>query len=410
MEPVIEIKNLSKRYRIGKKQQYLTLRESVMGVFRHPKLDLISDNDSENFWALRDVSFQVRQGEVLGIIGPNGAGKSTILKILTRITYPTMGEIKLRGKVASLLEVGTGFHQELTGRENIFLNGAVLGMRQAEIRQKFDEIVAFSGIEDFLDTPVKHYSSGMYVRLAFSVAAHLDADILFVDEVLAVGDVEFQKKSLGRMEKITKEGRTVIFVSHNLDAVSRLCNRVLYLDHGKVKVISEKVPDVITSFLKNSHALAAPTVTDRAGHSGNGDVRFSAFRILNKSGQTTDTVEETEQFNILLEARSKYNNLPAYLCVTFFDNNGNAITTSLVSNNSDPVLLKKGVNKFRANVSLNIFTAGIYTVRLMAVSPKSVEYDSVRSAYSFRVAPKVSLPQISAPHPGAVRMEVKWGE
>ena len=200
-------------------------------------------------WALRGVSFEVKQGEILGIIGRNGAGKSTLLKILSRVTAPTSGEVRVKGRIASLLEVGTGFHPELTGRENIFLNGAILGMTKAEIRTKLDEIVAFAGIETYLDTPVKRYSSGMYVRLAFAVAAHLDPEILIVDEVLAVGDAEFQKKCLGKMKDVAGHGRTILFVSHNMNAVESLCQRVAYLDQGKLLAMTSDLRAVIASYL-----------------------------------------------------------------------------------------------------------------------------------------------------------------
>jgi ABC-type polysaccharide/polyol phosphate transport system ATPase subunit len=236
--PIISVRGLGKKYVLGKSLRHDTFRDSLAGLVRgalrrRPLPE--SRQRAEEFWALKDVSFDVQEGEVLGIIGRNGAGKSTLLKVLSRITEPTTGEIRTRGRVASLLEVGTGFHPELTGRENVFLNGAILGMRQAEIRAKFDEIVAFSGVERFLDTPVKRYSSGMYVRLAFAVAAHLDPEILIVDEVLAVGDMQFQEKCLAKMEDVAKcQGRTVLFVSHNLSAVSRLCQTGLCLAAGRV--------------------------------------------------------------------------------------------------------------------------------------------------------------------------------
>jgi lipopolysaccharide transport system ATP-binding protein len=251
----IFVENLSKRYLIGHRfspadeSQYTTLRDAIGRGFNNfvrkasdvvQSRQVVQGDEVEEFWALKDVSFEVRQGEVLGIIGSNGAGKSTLLKILSRITEPTAGRAILGGRVASLLEVGTGFHPELTGRENIFLNGAVLGMTQREIRRKFDEIVAFAEVEKFLDTPVKHYSSGMYVRLAFAVAAHLEPEILVVDEVLSVGDLKFQKKSLGKMDEVSRtQGRTVLFVSHNMDAVLRLCSRVVLLDSGCVSAIGD---------------------------------------------------------------------------------------------------------------------------------------------------------------------------
>jgi lipopolysaccharide transport system ATP-binding protein len=231
--PIIEVDNLSKRYQLGQFNAH-TLRDEVEGLFRRRSDKGSGKVDQAEFWALRNITLSVDPGEVVGIIGRNGAGKSTLLKILSRVTEPTAGVARLRGRVASLLEVGTGFHPELTGRDNIYLNGAILGMTRAEIKAKFDEIVDFSGVEKFLDTPVKRYSSGMYVRLAFAVAAHLEPEILIVDEVLAVGDAEFQKKCLGKMGEVARGGRTVLFVSHNLHAVERLCSRAILIQAGRV--------------------------------------------------------------------------------------------------------------------------------------------------------------------------------
>ena len=236
----IRVENLSKQYKIGVRNRHDTLRDLLMGGLK----SMFSRNGAapernDTFWALRGISFEIKQGEVAGIIGRNGAGKSTLLKILSRITEPTEGEAKIHGRVASLLEVGTGFHSELTGRENIYLNGSILGMKRAEIDHKFDEIVAFSEVERFIDTPVKRYSSGMYVRLAFAVAAHLEPEILIVDEVLAVGDIAFQKKCLGKMDAVAREGRTVLFVSHNMATMQALCQRLFLLEDGKVKLNGE---------------------------------------------------------------------------------------------------------------------------------------------------------------------------
>ena len=252
----IKVEGLGKQYRIGGREpRYKTLRDSMTDAFTAPfrRAAAILRGQAygaaeldETIWALKNVSFEVKRGDVIGIIGRNGAGKSTLLKILSRITEPTEGYARINGKVGSLLEVGTGFHPELTGRENIFLNGAILGMKRAEIERKFDEIVAFSEIEKFIDTPVKHYSSGMYMRLAFAVASHMDPEILVVDEVLAVGDAQFQKKCLGKMEEVGKEGRTVLFVSHNMAAIKALCKRGILLENGQiacdgdVSVVSEK--------------------------------------------------------------------------------------------------------------------------------------------------------------------------
>src|SRR5271170_262612 len=263
-EAVIAVENLSKRYFIKHmagvqgRSRYIALRDIVgqqMRKFARGAINLAHrqhlprDHEIEEFWALRDVNFEVKEGEVLGIVGRNGAGKSTLLKILSRITEPTEGRIRVRGRVASLLEVGTGFHPELTGRENIYLNGAILGMSRAEIKKKFDEIVAFAEVERFLDTPVKRYSSGMYVRLAFAVAAHLEPEILIVDEVLAVGDAEFQKKCLGKMDDVSRrEGRTVLFVSHNLAAVAQLANRAVLLEKGRA-VFDGPVSAAVSAYL-----------------------------------------------------------------------------------------------------------------------------------------------------------------
>lgn len=256
---VIRVEGLGKSYRLRHEQQerYTALRDVVASGVRSLGRALLGRGNprrqEEEFWALRDVSFEVRRGEVLGIIGRNGAGKSTLLKTLSRITEPSEGRIRLRGRVASLLEIGTGFHPELTGRENVFLNGAILGMTRAEVRRKFDEIVAFAEVEKFLDTPVKRFSSGMYVRLAFAVAAHLDPEILVVDEVLAVGDAEFQRKCLGKMHDASRGGRTVLFVSHNMAAVQALCGRGLLLDRGRV-VFDGRAGDVVKRYLESDPA------------------------------------------------------------------------------------------------------------------------------------------------------------
>ena len=245
MKPILEIQNISKKYRIQHQAGgYLSLRERMLDVFK------FKQNEKEDFWALKDVSFDVQPGESIGIIGRNGAGKSTLLKVLSKITPPTTGKIITRGRIASLLEVGTGFHPELTGRENIFFNGSLLGMKRMEIKAKFDEIVDFSGVEKFLDTPLKHYSSGMQLRLAFAVAAFLEPEILIIDEVLAVGDAEFQKKCLGKMEDVSKSGRTILFVSHDLNAISNLCAKTIVLKGGSLSYLGETMSG-IASYLES---------------------------------------------------------------------------------------------------------------------------------------------------------------
>jgi lipopolysaccharide transport system ATP-binding protein len=281
-DPIITVENLSKRYLIGHQRvKGEGLRHAIEKAVRSPFQWLNTRKNAraeerEDFWALKDVSFELNQGDVVGIIGSNGAGKSTLLKILSRITEPTAGRIRLKGRVASLLEVGTGFHPELTGRENIFLNGAILGMAKVEIRRKFDEIVAFSEVEKFLDTPVKHYSSGMYVRLAFAVAAHLEPEILIVDEVLAVGDAQFQQKCLGKMKDVATGGRTILFVSHNMQAVSILCNRSLFLQRGSIAHAGEvkrAIDLYLASFTKPGGNEQSP---DR--RPGSGEYRFTSAR------------------------------------------------------------------------------------------------------------------------------------
>ena len=254
MKPAIRVQNLSKQYRIGSRrsESYQTLRESLVNAMKAPTAALryrgSNDEQADKFWALKDVSFEVQPGEVVGLIGRNGAGKSTLLKLLSQITEPTNGRAELHGRVGSLLEVGTGFHNELTGRENVYMNGSILGMSRKEIDRKFDEIVAFAEMDRFLDTPVKRYSSGMYVRLAFAVAAHLDLEILLIDEVLAVGDSDFQKKCLRKMGTISQSGRTVVFVSHNLGLIHRLCERAVLLKQGQI-ACDGRAADVIEAYL-----------------------------------------------------------------------------------------------------------------------------------------------------------------
>jgi lipopolysaccharide transport system ATP-binding protein len=262
---------------------------------------IVQGDEIEEFWALRDVSFEVKRGEVLGIIGRNGAGKSTLLKILSRITKADRGRVTLRGRVASLLEVGTGFHPELTGRENIFLNGAILGMTPAEIKSKFDEIVAFAEVERFLDTPVKRYSSGMYVRLAFSIAAHLEPEILIVDEVLAVGDTGFQKKSIGKMHSVaTEEKRTVLFVSHNLQAVQSLCDRAILLDSGAV-IMQGQPRSVVTKYLMQDQPSNGERVWDRETAPGNANIALTAVRILSSEGEPSGSLDSDHDVHVEFE-------------------------------------------------------------------------------------------------------------
>ncbi len=304
-DTVIRVENLSKKYIIGHQRQerYRSLRDvmangakSFRQKFLQPSDKKRVDPTIEEFWALKDVSFEIQQGDRVGIIGRNGAGKSTLLKILSRITVPTTGRISLKGRVASLLEVGTGFHPELTGRENIYLNGAILGMSKVEIKKKFDEIVAFAEIEQFLDTPVKRYSSGMYVRLAFAVAAHLEPEILIVDEVLAVGDAAFQKKCLGKMEDVGREGRTVLFVSHNMAAVEKLCQHGIVLHQGKLQYIGSQT-ECLTKYLTNL-STSVSSLKERTDRQGSGEVKVVAIEIRDKQGNLLDAVTCGKDLNI----------------------------------------------------------------------------------------------------------------
>jgi lipopolysaccharide transport system ATP-binding protein len=304
-DTVIKVENLGKKYILGHQKQegYTTLRDSIANSSKNLIKTFTGkstkDPTSEEFWALNDVSFEIKQGDRVGIIGRNGAGKSTLLKILSRITEPTTGSIRIKGRVASLLEVGTGFHPELTGRENIFLNGAILGMGKSEIQRKFDEIVDFAEVEKFLDTPVKRYSSGMYVRLAFSVAAHLEPEILIVDEVLAVGDAQFQKKCLGKMEDVSKDGRTLLFVSHQMVAIQNLCQRAIWMNQGQL-VNDDRSQIVIGKYLSSSSDLSIISLEDRNDRKGDGKIRFISVQFQNKNQEKVTYFCTGENAKILL--------------------------------------------------------------------------------------------------------------
>ncbi|MGB2589052.1 MAG: ABC transporter ATP-binding protein [Candidatus Acidiferrum sp.] len=283
MSDAIAVEKISKKYELGALQRDTMLRERLVSLLRSPFKK--SSGDENTLWALRDVSFKVAVGEVVGIIGRNGAGKSTLLKVLSKITYPTSGRMKVNGRVASLLEVGTGFHEELTGRENIFLNGSILGMKKDEVRSKLDSIISFAGVERFVDTPIKRYSSGMRLRLGFAVAAHLDPDVLIVDEVLAVGDAGFQKKCLDTMEDLRSGGRTVLFVSHNMAAVENLCTRGIWIDGGRVRQ-DGPTRDVIESYMSTfADAQQSADLSQIQSRRGNGEIRYTGFEFRSKDGQ-----------------------------------------------------------------------------------------------------------------------------
>jgi lipopolysaccharide transport system ATP-binding protein len=322
MSLAIEAQALSKRYRIGQMQAaYGTLRDSLSRTAAR----LVGREDAharQEIWALRDVSFSIRDGEALGVIGRNGAGKSTLLKVLTRITAPTAGQAIIRGRVGSLLEVGTGFNPELTGRENIFLNGAILGMKRREIQRKLGDIVEFSGIEKFIDTPVKRYSSGMYVRLAFSVAAHLEPEILLVDEVLAVGDAEFQQRCLGRMEDLSGTGRTVLFVSHNMHAINQLCDRAIWLEGGELAAEgepSEVISRYLHSALGSGSRISWP---DNETAPGDDLARLLSVRAIDEDGETVDTIDVRRPIGIEIQFRVLRVGPPVFGKIKVYDRQG----------------------------------------------------------------------------------------
>jgi len=310
MKPIVKVENLSKRYKLGQRAApYSTVREAAWQILRYPSNFFSGPNrrGQHLFWALRDIDFEVAPGEILGVVGRNGAGKSTLLKILSRVTEPTGGRVELYGRVNSLLEVGTGFHPELTGRENIFVNGAILGMKHGEIKRRFDEIVDFAEVEQFLDTAVKHYSSGMYTRLAFSVAAHLDSDILIIDEVLSVGDAEFQKKCLGKVGDAAKSGRTILFVSHNMASVENLCGRGIVLEKGKVAFVGRQT-EAVSYYLASGGKNFGTVFDDRDDREGSGEVRVTAVEFKDSRGANIDTAISGQDIDICFH----YETMPDY--------------------------------------------------------------------------------------------------
>ena len=376
-EIAISVENLAKSYLIGHqagpREQYTALRDVIareVRNFARKGLDFVSGrqivqgDEVEQFWALRDVSFDVRRGEVLGIIGRNGAGKSTLLKILSRITEPDRGRAVVRGRVASLLEVGTGFHPELTGRENIFLNGAILGMTKAEIRKKFDEIVAFAEVERFLDTPVKRYSSGMYVRLAFAVAAHLEPEIRIIDEVLAVGDASFQKKSLGKMQSVAaNENRTVLFVSHSLQAIQSLCDRAILLNSGTVEAYGPS-RTVVGQYLKHAQSPGGEKVWPEHDAPGNDVVSLRAIRIVGEGGEIGRSVDTDKDFFVELEFKAE--RLDKSLCVGFDLTNSDGVTVfrsyQTDSREANWPTVQVGYNRWRCKIPRGLLNGGTYLV------------------------------------------------
>lgn len=375
----IKVEGLGKRYRIGARQNgYRTLREKVNDValkpFRNaqsafsPNGHARSVESDRIIWALKDVSFEVKTGEVLGVIGRNGAGKSTLLKVLSRITEPTSGAVDLYGRVGSLLEVGTGFHPELTGRENIFLNGAILGMRRAEIARKFDEIVAFAEVDRFIDTPVKRYSSGMYVRLAFAVAAHLEPEILLVDEVLAVGDAQFQKKCLGKMGEVGREGRTVLFVSHNMTALTSLCRTAIWLNDGAI-VGSGEAPAVVTKYLRSATNVSLERTWENPRSApGNEKARLHRVSVSPVTSDLAQEITTTTPLDITFEYWNREPDASLNVSFVLYDVDGACVLNSISKSRQLPAGLVRSV----CHIPGNFLNDTTYRVRVLLVKDTSV--------------------------------------
>jgi homopolymeric O-antigen transport system ATP-binding protein len=388
MTTAIRVEGLSKRYRIGQYHSaYGTLRDSISDTVGRIKRRERKSH-YEEIWALKDVSFEVAEGGVLGIVGRNGAGKSTLLKILTRITTPTEGRATLRGHVGSLLEVGTGFHPELTGRENVYLNGSVLGMKRREIARKFDEIVDFSGVEAFIDTPVKRYSSGMSVRLAFAVAAHLEPEVLLVDEVLAVGDAEFQRRCLGRMEELSNSGRTVLFVSHQMQSVSQLCDRAIQLDGGEI-VDEGPASEIVARYLQQVGGSGSERVwPDIETAPGGGHVRLRSARVVNEDGVTTDAVDVRRPVGIEIGFTVLKPGIPIFPKVKMRDGQGTTIFNALDTDPRWNEPTEPGDYVSTAWIPGNLLNEGLVTVDATVAAQgivKLVPRADVRDAVSFHV-------------------------
>jgi lipopolysaccharide transport system ATP-binding protein len=405
----IKVENLSKLYYLGERPSN-SLRDALMSFVRKPGFS----RTKNELWALRDINFAVKDGETLGIIGPNGAGKSTLLKILSRITKPTSGTAEIRGRVGSLLEVGTGFHNELSGRENIYLNGAILGMKRVEIDRKFDEIVAFSEIEKFLDTSVKHYSSGMYMRLAFSVAAHLEPEVLIVDEVLAVGDVGFQKKCLSKMRDVGQSGRTVLFVSHDITAVARLCSRVIWLKNGNI-VADGEVDEVLAAYLhEQSQAGSERAWKDPLTAPGNDVVRLRNVRICDEVGKTVASVDIRRPLAVEITyevLRDKTVLSPSF---HLYDEGGTCIFVSLDQDKDwQDKIRESGIYTSRAWIPGNLLAeGGIFVTVVIATHQPLYVHIAESEVVTFRVVDQIegdsARGQYAGKMPGLVRPILKW--
>jgi lipopolysaccharide transport system ATP-binding protein len=385
-EIAVRVEHLAKHYRLGKETaRYRTLRDALAAGVKAPlrRLRRAPRDTKTSLWALDDVSFDVNQGEIVGIIGRNGAGKSTLLKILSRITKPTQGRVEIHGRIGSLLEVGTGFHPELTGRENVYLNGAILGMSYREITRKFDEIVAFAGVEKFLDTPVKFYSSGMHVRLAFAVASHLEPDILVIDEVLAVGDAEFQRRSLGRMGSVARSGRTILFVSHNLGAVNSLCTRCIWLDHGRLKYMGG-TQETVTRYLESGEG-------DRTGlvvlPQRDQDAYFSRISLASDDGAPTQNLPVTAPITLRFEYAVTRAVGEFEVAFVLYDKNGSLIFFSGTSKKKPLSSRHLEPGRYLAEVVLpaKFLAPGAYTITAIIHQPNVRFLDKLDAVLSFSI-------------------------
>lgn len=371
MKPIITVENVSKQFRIGKQERYRTFRESMIDTAAAPFRGLRRVMRGEpaeapsTVWALKDVNFEVMPGQVVGLVGSNGAGKSTLLKVLCRITEPTTGEVNLYGRVGSLLEVGTGFHPELTGRENVYLNGAILGMKRKEIERKFDEIVSFAEVEKFIDTPVKRYSSGMYLRLAFAVAAHLEPEILMVDEVLAVGDAAFQQKCLGKMGSVASDGRTVLFVSHNMSAIATICPTSIWLDGGRVAYAGETGVAIARYFEANRSADTVE-LHDRRDRSGNGRLRFTEFYLEDERRERTLAARAGEPVRIALgyECAEPFDTRDILVNLIFLNDRGQRLFSCPSNVTADDVTPSSDRGRFVCTIPSLPLLPGVYDVHL----------------------------------------------
>ena len=382
-DTIIKVENLSKKYIIGHQQQekYTALRDILVNGTKSLANNIynrkfkVQNSQKEEFWALKDVSCEIKQGDRVGIIGRNGAGKSTLLKMLSRIAEPSSGRISIKGRVASLLEVGTGFHPELTGRENIYLNGAILGMSKVEIKRKFDEIVDFAEVEKFLDTPVKRYSSGMYVRLAFAVAAHLEPEILIVDEVLAVGDAAFQKKCLGKMEDVGKEGRTVLFVSHNMSTIQKLCSSAIYLQFGSIKLQGD-ADQVIERYLTESREeIQSISLKERKDRQGTGEVKIIDFFVTNHIGQKQEVLRSGENYIFILEVEKQNSDkkLDDVICsIDILDLQNNIVFLVRSNFTNQNFSLHEKITRIECEIKDFSITTGVYNMQLF-LSHREIE-------------------------------------